>query len=145
MNTVSPRPSQPLTMLQQRMDWGDNALTAPVTPGNRVAVVDKSKVDPKILEAAQGMETMFLDYMMKTMRASVPKNEMDLSNPATDIYQGMLDSETAKTAAKQGGVGLADQLVAYLVSQSYTQQGREHGAPESVHGGTSHAGQPVRK
>lgn len=142
MISVSP-PPQIKTLTQQRMDWGDSALTAPATPGNRVSVVDKSKVDPKILEAAQGMETMFLDYMMKVMRSSVPKNEMDLDSPASDIYQGMLDSETAKTAAKQGGVGLADQLVAYLVSQSYT-QGKEHGAPEIVHGGT-HAGQPVRK
>ncbi len=98
---------------------GDNALTAPVSPSKRVAVVDRSKVDPEILKAAEGMEAMFLDYMLKVMRETVPKNEMDLESPATEIYRSMLDSETAQKAARTGGVGLADQLIAYLDSQRY--------------------------
>jgi flagellar protein FlgJ len=101
------------------MEWGDNALAAPTTPGQRMPVVDKSKVDPQILKAAEGMEAMFLDYMMKVMRDTVPKNEMDLESPATKIYQNMLDSESAQRAARAGGVGLADQIVAYLVAQQY--------------------------
>jgi flagellar protein FlgJ len=102
------------------MQWGANALSAPTTPGNRVAVVDRSKVDPQVLQAAEGMEAMFLDYMMKVMRETVPKNDMDLESPATEVYRSMMDHETAQKAAKQGGIGLADQIIAYLDSQRYT-------------------------
>lgn len=99
--------------------WNGSVLTAPTTPGNRLPVVDKSKVDPQTLKAAEGMEAMFLDYLMKVMRQSVPKNSMDLENGATEIYRSMLDSETAQRAARAGGVGLADQIVAYLEAQRY--------------------------
>ena len=100
--------------------FGANGLSAPTTPGHRLPVVDKSKVDPETLKAAQGMEAMFLDYLMKTMRQTVPKNELDMESPATEIYRGMMDTETAQRAARAGGVGLADQIIAYLQPQRYT-------------------------
>jgi Rod binding domain-containing protein len=67
------------------------------------------------------MEAMFLDYMMKVMRQTVPKSELESNSPATEIYQGMLDSEIAQKAARTGGVGLSDQIIAYLQSQRYNQ------------------------
>ena len=109
------------SLLPLPLDQGrDGVLTAPITPGHRLPVVDKSKVDPQTLKAAEGMEAMFLDYMMKVMRQTVPKNDMDLESPATNIYRGMMDAETAQKAAHAGGVGLADQIIAYLESQRYT-------------------------
>lgn len=98
---------------------GANALAAPITPGRRVPVVDRSKVDPGTLKAAEGMEAMFLDYMMKVMRETVPQSDLSMDSPATKIYQGMMDSEAAERAARAGGIGLADQIVAYLESQRY--------------------------
>jgi Rod binding domain-containing protein len=89
------------------------------TPAKRLPVVDRSQVPKELVEAAEGMEAMFLDYLMKTMRQTVPKNEMDLESPATEIYRSMQDSETAKTAARAGGVGLADQIIAYMVAERY--------------------------
>ena len=91
------------------------------TPNKRLPVVDQRKVDPETLKAAQGLEAMFLDYMMQAMRKTVPKNEMNLENAATKIYRGMLDSEYAQTAAKQGQIGLADQIVAYLQADRYNE------------------------
>lgn len=126
---------------------GASALTAPQTPGKRLPVVDKRRVDPQTLEAAQGMEAMFLDYMMKVMRETVPKQDNDLESPATRIYRGMQDSEFAKRAAQAGGIGLADQIVAYLEAQRYTLP-RGHGVPSRAEPakavqGVSHEGQPV--
>ncbi|OFZ80588.1 MAG: hypothetical protein A3K03_04595 [Bdellovibrionales bacterium RIFOXYD1_FULL_44_7] len=130
------------------IEWGDNALTAPTTPGKRLPVVDKNRVDPQVLKAAEGMEAMFLDYLMKVMRQTVPKNDMDLESPATHIYTSMLDSEVAQKAARAGGVGLADQIVAYLESQRYTlPRGTsvpvQTDDPDRRTGGT-HEGQPNR-
>ena len=77
------------------------------------------------------MEAMFLDYMMKVMRETVPKGEMDLENPATGIYRGMLDSELAQKAVKSGGIGLADQVIAYLDSQRYNLPMTRNGSGKS--------------
>ncbi len=97
------------------------AERAPTTPSRQVPVIDRSKVSPETLAAAEGMEAMFLDYMFKVMRESVPKSEMSLDSPASDIYRSMLDSEVAQKAAHAGGVGLSDQIIAYLESRRYTQ------------------------
>ncbi len=114
----------------------DNALTAPSTPARRIQQVDRSKVDPRLVKAAEGMETMFLDYLMKTMRQTIPKNEMDLESPATEIYRSMLDSETAQIAARAGGVGLADQIIAYMLPESYSVDQGSRLNPQQSTGGT---------
>jgi Rod binding domain-containing protein len=111
----------------------ENARQAPVTPAHRAPHIDRSKVDPEILQAAEGMEAMFLDYMLKVMRETVPKNDMDLESPATGIYRSMLDSQFAEKAAHQGGIGLAEPIIDYLQSRSY--HGRmEQGVPGNVQG-----------
>lgn len=89
------------------------------TPARRLPMVDRNNVPKELREAAEGMEAMFMDYLMKTMRQTVPKNDMDLESPATEIYRSMQDSETAKTAARAGGVGLADQIIAYMLAERY--------------------------
>jgi flagellar protein FlgJ len=90
-----------------------------ITPAKRLPQIDRSKVDPQLVKAAEGMEAMFLDYLMQTMRKTVPKSELDLESPATEIYRSMLDSEMAQKSAKSGGVGLADQLIAYMLAERY--------------------------
>jgi Rod binding domain-containing protein len=102
-----------------RLAQGANALSAPTTPERRVPVVDKSKVDPEVLKAAEGMEAMFLDYMMKVMRETVPKSDLSMDSPATQVYTSMMDSETAQIAARAGGIGLADQIIAYWEGARY--------------------------
>ncbi len=93
----------------------------PVSSSRRLPqAVDWSRVDPKVREAAQGMEAIFIDYLMKVMRETVPKNELDLESPATGIYRSMMDSEVAQKAARRGGIGLAEQIVAYLESNRYS-------------------------
>ena len=106
------------------------------TPMRRDPVVDWKKVDPAVREAAKGMEAMFIDQMMQTMRKSVAKSEMSLDNGASEIYQGMLDSEYARRAAKAGGIGLAEQIVAYLDRNRYNEIQVDPGT-----GGTSHENQ----
>ncbi len=104
---------------KNKMNGSGDARSAPTSPDKTVPVIDRSKVSPEVLQAAEGMESMFLDYMMKVMRQTVPKNDMDLESPATEIYRGMMDSEYAQKIAHQGGVGLADQLIAYLETRGY--------------------------
>ncbi len=90
-----------------------------VTPLTKKEPIDLSKVEPKVLEAAQGMESMFLDYMFSVMRKTVPQNEFNLENSATRIYRGMLDSEIAKKAAAGNGLGLTELIVENMKSRGY--------------------------
>lgn len=146
MNGISgPRgPFNPnLNRKQIPIEHGANVLSDPITPGNRLPVVDKTKVDPKILEAAQGLESMFLDLMLKEMRKTVPKNEFDLEGPATEIYRSMMDQETVAKTVKAGGVGLADQIIAYLQTEGYTN--RQAHPPKDLVGARSKPQQPSSK
>jgi Rod binding domain-containing protein len=79
------------------------------------------------------MEAMFLDFMMKVMRDTVPKSEMSLDSPATQIYTSMMDSETAQKAARAGGVGLADQIIAYWEADKYNLKKGQQGRPGGFH------------
>jgi peptidoglycan hydrolase FlgJ len=92
-------------------------FSPPTSPERQTAVVDRAKLPPEMVEAAEGMEAMFIDYMMKVMRESVPKTDMGLDSPATGIYRSMQDTEMAQNAARAGGIGLADQILAYMQNQ----------------------------
>ncbi len=72
---------------------------------------------------------------MKVMRQTVPKNDMDLESPATGIYRGMLDSEMAAKAAHNSGLGLKDQIIAYLQSQRYNLERGNKALPHESVGG----------
>lgn len=99
-----------------------NSSSAPRRAEKNLARVDRSRVDPQIVKAAEGLESLFLDQMMQVMRKGVERSELSLDNSASDIYRGMLDTEYSKIAAHTGGVGLADQIIEYLQSTQYTKR-----------------------
>jgi flagellar protein FlgJ len=107
--------SRDTTRLQPRRQIDSNGTSA----SKVLPHIDRSQVNPEVRRAAEGMEAMFLDYMFKVMRETVPKNDLDLESPATQIYRGMMDTEYADKISHQGGIGLADQIIAYLSPQSY--------------------------
>jgi Rod binding domain-containing protein len=101
--------------------------------------IDRRQVPDNVRQAAEGMEAMFIDTMIRTMRQSVPNSEYSLSNSATEIYQSQLDSEHAQKAVQSGGFGLADQIIAYLMSDRYNQKvDKESTQPvnQAQHGGS---------
>lgn len=130
---IAPLPSSPPSPARNLTD----ITTDRISPSQRKEVIDRSKVDPKVLEAADGMEAVFLDMMMRQMRQTVGNDEANPKSQATQIYTSMFDSEVARKAAEQGGLGISDTIIAYLQSNGYTvNQG-----PAQRTGGTSHEGQ----
>ncbi len=138
------KPAIAVDLEHHRREGGEGGFgkprgSLPASSFRKIPQFKRSQVDPQILKAALGMEAIFLNQMFKVMRQTIPKNEMDLESPATEIYRGMMDSEYADRAAKHGGIGLADQIIAYLDSQRYNQrQGQE------VQKRRNHEGQPSR-
>jgi len=127
VNTPSSLPLSPAMGLAPRP--GSSVRAAP-------AHYDPKDVPPQIREAAEGMEAMFLDYLMKVMRQGVQTSEMSMESPATGIYRSMLDSETAQKAAKTGGTGLSQMIVDYMMSQNGYTGRTAQGSAGEVHGGT---------
>jgi Rod binding domain-containing protein len=82
----------------------------------------RKTADPDIRQAAEGLEQMYLDVMMRAMRETLGEDPSGLDSQATKIYQSMLDSELTASAAKKGGFGLSEQIIEHLMAQRYTHQ-----------------------
>lgn len=77
-----------------------------------------AKERAKIGQLAEEFESMFLEIVFKTMRASVEKSGFMDGGNAEEIYRSMLDTEYAKSMAAQRQTGLADSLERQLLANS---------------------------
>jgi flagellar protein FlgJ len=68
-------------------------------------------------DAAREFETLFLDMMMKSMRAAAPGKSM-LDSEGTRVFTSLLDHEFSRKLASQGGIGLADMMLKQLTRLS---------------------------
>ncbi len=73
--------------------------------------------DKELLNAARQFEAMFIQEMLKGMRATVPESDFLHGGFAEDVYEGMLDQEYADQMAETGGFGLADKIYDQLTSE----------------------------
>lgn len=73
--------------------------------------LDRKDKDLKSLrESSREFETIFVMEMYKAMRKSIPEGGLFEKNNSTEIYQEMLDMETARAATKGKGLGLAEAM-----------------------------------
>ena len=75
---------------------------------------NSAHLDPHagLKEASKQFEAVFIQMMLKSMRAAVPKSEMS-SNSQTEMYTEMLDQQWAQSLSGKG-IGLAEQLTRQL-------------------------------
>ncbi|MGE0801881.1 MAG: flagellar assembly peptidoglycan hydrolase FlgJ [Lautropia sp.] len=114
------------------------ALTPPVAgPGSPGLALDARALDalrrdadrdPEAAarQAAQQFEALFMQQLMKSMRAAVPKSGM-FDGPGAETYTSMLDSQLAQTMAGKSG-GLAD----IIARQITRHMNRGNGAADAV-------------
>jgi len=89
---------------------------------------------------ARDFEAVFLNNLLKAMRATVPENELFNSGGATKFYQQMHDAEMAKAlASHHSGMGIA----ALIVDQFAEAVDRE-GAPDEAADAAPTPLQPTR-
>lgn len=81
------------------------------------------QVDPRLWEAAKGMEANFLKELVRNMRKTVQEDPDTQNNRGLQIFRGMLDDEYAERAARVQGIGLAEMIVKQLLEQSQQGQG----------------------
>ena len=64
-------------------------------------------------EVAKQFEAMFVQMMLKSMRAAVPRNEENRSK-TMETFEQMYDREIAVAMSRKGGLGLANMLEKHL-------------------------------
>ena len=92
---------------------GSFGLMPPIQNSRGVkSVADK----PELEKACHQFESLFIKYMLQTMRDTIPENELFGGGQAEKIYTGMLDDEVAQSVSQQRGIGLAAMLYAQMAS-----------------------------
>lgn len=87
----------------------------------------------EIDKAASEFESIFIYYMLKTMRESVMKADLFGDNKSEEIYRGMLDEELSKAVANAGGIGLKDTIVKGIASYNiWDNDGLQNEKPPSI-------------
>lgn len=75
----------------------------------------RGKDPEKLKDLAQQFEAIFIQQMYKEMRKTVPNDGLIQRGNADDIYNQLQDMEAAKITARQGGIGLAEQMLRQLM------------------------------
>lgn len=71
--------------------------------------------DAALKKACQEIEAIFIQQMLKQMRATVPKSNLIPESMATNLYREMLDSEYSKLMAESSqSLGIAELLYEQL-------------------------------
>jgi flagellar protein FlgJ len=60
--------------------------------------------------ACRDFESLFVNYLLKQMRRTVPQDGLFGGGQAEKIYTSMMDSEVAKEISRQRGLGLAPMM-----------------------------------
>lgn len=81
---------------------------------------DKEKA--RLKSVCKDMEAVYLNIMLKQMRATVPKSGLLGSSSQEEIFRSLLDSELTKEMAKGSGIGLGDMLYRQLTLEEETKQ-----------------------
>ena len=67
--------------------------------------------DPaKLKEACSELESIFIYYLLKEMRASVPKSGLMGEGKTEETYTAMMDLELSKEIARNRGIGIASAI-----------------------------------
>jgi len=64
----------------------------------------------KLREACKEFEAIFIEYMLKVMRRSIPKSNLFKRELSEEIYTSLFDEKIAEEVAKVKGLGIGDML-----------------------------------
>ncbi len=83
------------------------------------------QVDPQLQAACRDMESLFLSYLLKEMRATITKSGFISGGKAEEIFTSLLDVELSKKMSDAGGIGLSSLLLQQLGGRSEKKNGSE--------------------
>jgi len=87
---------------------------------------DKAAHDAKLKKACSDFESIFLQYLLKSARNTLPENNLFENTHESKMYKSMMDEKLAVSVSRGRGTGLAKLLYEDL-AQSSGQPGQEKG------------------
>ena len=72
------------------------------------------QVDAPLRNACVEMESLFVNYLLQEMRATVDKSGFISGGRAEEIFTSLLDTELSKEISASGGIGLSSMLLEQL-------------------------------
>ena len=83
------------------------------------------KADSNLKAACTEMESLFINYLLKEMRATVDRSGFISGGRAEEIFASMLDVELSRNISAAGGIGLSSILLKQLGDRAAPQEGPE--------------------
>ena len=107
--SIQPIPWQTM-QVKDRLNQAIHSLKAKRQPGSE-------RQNPRLKEACDELESLFVYYLFKEMRATVPKNRLINGGKAEEIYTSMMDMEVAKELSRKG-IGISEAILGQLVERT---------------------------
>ena len=96
----------------------DSVSTEPMS-----AQLSSSDNDPqKLKQACSDFESLFVYYLVKEMRATVPKSGLFSGGSAEEAYTSMMDIQLSKDIAEKRGIGISEALFERLYNDKVEKQ-----------------------
>ena len=87
-----------------------------LSSGGSAALTEKQRLQAK--KVSQDFEALFVGMMMKSMRATVGKDQLTGGGHGDEVYRSMLDQEYANASVKSGGgLGIAKIIEKDIIRQ----------------------------
>ena len=101
-DTISFAPSLPI----QTLNWSNriDKIKEKMEGGQ---IRSSSRNPAELKNACMELESLFIFYLFKEMRATIPKDGLINGGRGEEIYTSMLDSQMAKELASGQGIGLS--------------------------------------
>lgn len=93
----------------------DQTITSSATPQKSEKLDQAQKV--KLQKAVREFESVFVGYMLKSMRNTVEKSDNSTDSFGGDMLESMFDVELAKHISKNSNLGIADMLYRKMTSE----------------------------
>ena len=89
---------------------------SPISKASTHGVTDDAS-KAKLQKAVKDFESLFVGYMLKSMRGTVPKSDMDKDEFGGDMMEGMFDMELSKYISNSSNLGLGEMLYKKLTGE----------------------------
>ena len=76
----------------------------------------------KAKDACKEFEALFINMMLKELRATVNKSGLMDGGKAEELFTSLMDTQMSREMAAQGGIGLAEMLYRQMIAASGNNQ-----------------------
>lgn len=93
------------------------SVAGPSGPAGAKKSVEPDDSRRQIKEACAEFEAIFINMMLKELRATVDKSGFMDGGKAEELYTGLMDTQISRDMASQGGIGLAAMLYRQMAAE----------------------------